>query len=254
MMNGIFDTHAHYDDDRFEADRHNILTYNNQNGVVGIINCAVDYASAAACQELADKYGFCYAAAGVHPENIPSDEVDITPLYTLLKHPKTVALGEIGLDYHWEDCAPRDVQKKWFEAQLQVARELDRPVIIHSRDAHADMLEILHRWRPKGVMHCFSGSVETAREILDLGLYIGLGGVVTFKNARRALEVAEAVPAERLLLETDAPYMAPEPFRGKTNLSVYIEHTAAAIARVKGLDAQELTDICRGNALRLFGI
>ena len=254
MMNGIFDTHAHYDDGRFDTDRHDILTYNNQNGVVGIINCAVDYASAQVCQQLADQYDFCFAAVGVHPENIPSNEVDIKPLYDLAKHPKTVAIGEIGLDYHWEDCAERSVQKAWFKEQLNVAKELDKPVIIHDRDSHADMLEILREYRPKGVLHCFSGSAEMAKEVTDLGMYIGLGGVVTFKNARKALEVAAAIPLDRLLLETDAPYMAPEPFRGKTNLSVYIEHTANAIAKVRNMDTQELIDVCRGNAQRLFGI
>lgn len=254
MMNGIFDTHAHYDDSRYDENRHETLIENNKNGVVGIINCAVDYASARVCQELANQYDFCFAAAGIHPENIPKDEVDIEPLYALLKHPKTVAVGEIGLDYHWEDCASPEIQKQWFEAQLDVAAQCNKPVIIHSRDAHSDMLEILKRYKPTGVMHCFSGSVEMAREILDLGLYIGLGGVVTFKNARKALEVAAEVPIERLLLETDAPYMAPEPFRGKTNQSAYIEYVAAAIGKVKNMEPQQVLDICRANALRLFGI
>ena len=254
MMKGIFDTHAHYDDARFADSLNDTLINNNQNGVVGIINCAVDYASADACLALADRYGFCYAAAGVHPENIPSEEVGVAPLYDLMKHKKAVAVGEIGLDYHWEDCAPKDIQQQWFCAQLKVANELDRPVIIHSRDAAADTLAIVREYRPKGVLHCFSGSAGSAKEYTDLGLYIGLGGVVTFKNARKALEVAKAVPIDRLLLETDAPYMAPEPFRGKTNQSMYIEYVAKAISEARNMDTQELIDRCRENALRLFGI
>ena len=253
-MKGIFDTHAHYDDARFAENLHDVLINNNENGVVGIINCAVDYASAKVCQKIADTFDFCYCAAGVHPENIPSETVDVAPLYELLKHEKTVAVGEIGLDYHWEDCAARDVQKEWFRAQLQVAKELDKPVIIHSRDASADTMEIIREFRPKGVLHCFSGSAETAKELTDMGMYIGLGGVVTFKNARKAVEVAEAVPLEYLLLETDAPYMAPEPFRGKTNQSMYISYVAESIAARRGMDGQALVDICRENARRLFGV
>lgn len=254
MMNNIFDTHAHYDDDRFADCLDAVLSENAQNGVVGIINCAVDYASAERLRALAEQYDFCHFAAGVHPENIPSHSVDTEPLYPLLQHKKAVAVGEIGLDYHWEDCAPKEVQREWFCAQLQVANELDLPAIIHDRDAHADTLEILRQYRPKGVLHCFSGSAEMAREITDLGLYIGLGGVVTFKNARKALEVAAAVPMDRLLLETDAPYMAPEPFRGKTNLSHYIAYVAKAIGEARGIEAQAVLDACRENARRLFGV
>ena len=254
MMKGIFDTHAHYDDARFADSLNDTLINNNQNGVVGIINCAVDYASADACLALADRYGFCYAAAGVHPENIPSEEVDVAPLYDLMKHKKAVAVGEIGLDYHWEDCAPKDIQQQWFCAQLKVANELDRPVIIHSRDAAADTLAIVREYRPKGVLHCFSGSAGSAKEYTDLGLYIGLGGVVTFKNARKAVEVAQWVPLNRLLIETDCPYMAPEPFRGRRSDSTMVPKMAEKIAELRGLPLETVAKATRKNAIDLFRI
>ena len=170
----------------------------------------------------------------------------------MLKHPKVVALGEIGLDYHWD--IPKDRQHRVFEEQLQLARELDVPVVIHDREAHGDVMEYIRRYHPKGLMHCFSGSVEMLKEVMKLGMSISLGGTVTFKNARVPVEVAAAVPLDRLLLETDAPYLSPVPFRGKRNDSRNIAYTAERIAEIKGMDAQELIDITTENAKKLYGI
>ena len=172
----------------------------------------------------------------------------------MLKEPKIVAVGEIGLDYHWLDACPKDRQQEVFATQLELARELALPVAVHDREAHADTLEFLKKYKPAGVVHCFSGSWETAREILDLGMYIGLGGVVTFKNARHAVEVARNIPLERLVLETDAPYMAPVPYRGKRNDSSLIPLVAEKIGELRGLEAQAVLDITAENAARLFGL
>lgn len=251
----IFDSHAHYDDSAFDSDREELLALLPQKGVCHVINAGASLKGSAASIALAEKYPYFHAAAGVHPEdagNLPADWIE--QLGRFLDHPKVVAVGEIGLDYHYEDACPREVQQQVFEAQLRLARERDLPVIVHDREAHGDTMALLRKYRPRGVVHCFSGSAEMAREVVALGMYVGLGGVVTFKNAKHPLEVAAAVPLERILNETDAPYMAPVPCRGKRCDSTMIPWSAAKIGEIKGVSAQEvLAQGCR-NAAALFGI
>jgi len=226
-----------------------------QKGVVGVINMGSDMESLRQTVELCDKYDYFYGAVGIHPEcaaDLPEDWLE--QVEALLSHPKIVAVGEIGLDYHWEDACPREKQKEVFLAQLELAKKHDLPVVIHDREAHGDMMEILRKYKPKGVVHCFSGSVELARETVALGMYIGLGGVVTFKNARHSVEVAKDIPLDRLLTETDAPYMAPVPFRGKRCDSSMIAYDAAKIAEVRGITAGEVLAAGCENACRLFKI
>ena len=259
---GIFDSHTHYDDAAFDADRDSLLrSVLPEKGVCGVVNCGADLASSAASAALAAKYAYIYAAAGIHPECVKdlADGWEET-LRSLLIKPKIVAVGEIGLDYHFAENAPRERQQEVFKRQVLLANELRTtdghrlPVVVHDREAHADTLRILQELRPAGVVHCFSGSVEMARQILDLGMYIGLGGAVTFKNARVPVEVAAMVPEDRLLLETDCPYMAPGPFRGTRNDSSLIAYTAERIAAARDTDPQALIVLARRNAERLFGI
>lgn len=253
-MPKIFETHAHFDDPSFDDDRDRVL--NEVHKTVGhIINCCASVRSLTAVPALSEKYGFMYFSAGLHPEEIT--DVDFSVLKQIeevAKHPKCVAIGEIGFDYHFDDGESKELQKKWFEEQLDIAKRLQKPVIIHSRDATADTLSVLRDHRPNGVMHCFSGSVETMKEVLSLGLYIGLGGPVTFKNARHAVEVASVIPLDRLLLETDAPYMAPAPFRGKRNDSSLIKYVAEKIAELRNLTYDEVLEITEKNAKTLFNI
>ena len=252
MLKNIFDTHAHYDDDAFDEDICQVLGGLTDKGVCGVINNACNMESARRSIELAEKYPHVFAAVGVHPHDVKDmTDADIDTLREMSRHEKVVAIGEIGLDYHY-DFSPRETQMKWLEKQLELALELDLPVFIHDREAHADTLEILKKYRPKGVIHCFSGSVEMAREIVNLGMYIGLGGAVTFKNARVPGEVARYVPLDRLLLETDAPYMTPVPFRGKRCTSDLISYTAEKIAAERNITAQQLCDITKENTLALF--
>lgn len=252
----IFDSHAHYHDAAFDDDRDALLAALPEKGVVGIINAADSIDSAAVCVRLAETHPYIYAAAGVHPEMAAGVDADTleTALQPFLAHEKTVAIGEIGLDYHYEDACPRAQQLAVFEAQLALAVKKNLPVIVHDREAHADTLRLLQQYRPCGVVHCFSGSVEMLREVLKIGMYIGLGGVVTFKNARQPLEVAAAVPADRLLLETDAPYMAPTPFRGQRCDSSLIPLAAEKIAALRGVTADEILHTAAANTRRLFGI
>lgn len=254
MYKNIFDTHAHYDDERFGEDRDELLSSLFKTSVSHIINCGCDLKSSLTTIELAERYPQLYAAIGVHAhEASECTAEDLAEIKKLYCHEKVVAVGEIGLDYYY-DFSPRDRQIEVFTQQIKLANELDLPVIIHDREAHEDTLNILKELRPKGVVHCFSGSREMAEEIVKLGLYIGLGGAVTFKNARRPIEVAEYLPLDRLLLETDAPYMTPVPFRGKRCDSAHIMYTAEKIAEIKGMDTRELIDICNNNAKELFGI
>lgn len=251
----IFDSHAHYDDAAFDADRDALLAALPAEGVCAVVNAASSLPSARASLSLAAQYPHIYAAVGIHPEEArPTTEADIAALRELYAQPGAVAIGEIGLDYHYEDACPREIQRRWFEAQLALATELRAPVIVHDREAHEDTMRLLRQYRPAGVLHCYSGSVEMMREVVRLGMYIGLGGAVTFKNARRPVEVAAAVPADRLLLETDAPYMAPVPLRGKRCDSRMIAHTAARIAEIRGCTIDELLEQTRQNACRLFAI
>ena len=250
----IFDSHAHYDDVRFSEDLPELLAALPAKGVVGVISCGVNAETSQFAAHLAATYDYIYAAAGFHPLNL--DDVPENPteiLRELLQNPKTVAVGEIGLDYYYEKTS-RDAQLRLFEQQLQVANELSLPVIVHDREAHEDTLRLLKQYKPRGVVHCFSGSVEMAKEVLNLGMYIGLGGAVTFKNAVKPVEVAKIVPQDRLLVETDAPYMTPVPFRGKRCDSGHIAYTAARLSEIRGEDTQALLDYTAENARRLFGI
>lgn len=249
----IFDAHAHYDDKWFDEDRDALLSSMKEGGVSYILSAAVDIPSAKVLLEYTKKYENFYACVGVHPENLEGlDDDYLSQIAALLQDKKALAIGEIGLDYHWE--IDRDSQHRVFLEQLKLSKELDVPVVIHDREAHGDMMDYLRKYRPKGLLHCYSGSVEMLKEVMKLGLYISLGGTVTFKNARVPLEVAAAVPLERLLLETDAPYLSPVPFRGKRNDSKNIAYTAERIAEIRGMDPQQLIDITTENAKRLFEI
>ena len=252
----IFDSHAHYDDPAFDADREELLArILPEAGVCNIINCGADLPSSEASIALAERFGTIYAAVGVHPECVKDAPEDFNGrLEALIGKPKVVAVGEIGLDYHFEENAPREAQIAAFERQVELANAHGLPVIIHDREAHGDTLEVLKRLKPAGVVHCFSGSVEMAREVLKLGMYIGLGGAVTFKNAKTPVEVAKIVPADRLLMETDCPYMTPVPFRGTRNDSSKIAYSAEKIAEVRGEEVQALLDQTRKNAETLFRI
>lgn len=254
MYRNIFDSHAHYTDKAFNDDRENMLGSLRESGICGVINCGADIESSVFSVELANKYDYIYAACGIHPEEadkIPENYIEI--LKNLARNEKCVAIGEIGLDYYWRQDN-KEKQKELFENQILLSKELDLPIIVHDREAHGDTLEILKKHKPKGVLHCFSGSPETAEEILKLGMYIGLGGALTFKNARKAVEVAEILPSDRLLLETDCPYMAPVPFRGKRNYSGYIPYIAEKVAEIKGIDPQTVLDITSENAKNLFDL
>ena len=249
----IFDGHAHYDDKWFDEDREEIFQLLPQQGVAYVVNNAIDLRTCEIAKGYSEKYPYIYFTAGFHPENLqdmPQDYLECLKKY--LNHPKCVALGEIGLDYYWD--IPKDLQLKVFKEQLQLAKELDVPVIIHDREAHGDTMDILREFKPKGLLHCFSGSVEMMREVMKLGLYISLGGTVTFKNARHSVDCAREVPLDRLILETDAPYLSPVPFRGKRNDSRNIKYVAEKIAEIRGMTTDEILEITMANAKRLYGI
>lgn len=254
----IFDTHAHYDDRQFENDRYSLLDSMKEDGIGTIVNNAADLESVETSLELAHRYDFVYAAVGVHPEN--AYELDDSKLLWLRDKshdPKAVAIGEIGLDYHYPDNPDRDTQIKWFRAQLRLALEEKLPVVIHSRDAAADTMEIMKEAASKGIVadiHCYSYSPEQALEYVKMGFYIGVGGVVTFKNGKKLKQTVDKIPLDRILLETDCPYMAPEPFRGSRNSSVYLPYVVKAIADIKGVTPQEVVDITEQNARKFYGI
>ena len=253
----IFDSHAHYDDERLLSCGDELFAELSKS-VAGIITCGCDFASCETAQSLAEKYGFVHFAAGIHPENVGSVEgLSIESVTTKItefsKHKKCVAIGEIGLDYYWtKDDIP--LQKKIFSAQLELSSALDMPVIIHDREAHADTLEMLKQYKPKGVVHSFSGSVEMSKEIFKLGMYIGISGVITFKNARKLPDVVKEMPLDRFLLETDAPYLAPVPFRGKVNNSAMIYFTAEKIGEIKGISTEDVLNFALENTKRLYDI
>lgn len=251
----IFDVHAHYDDEKFDEDREELLSNLPQMGVKSVVNASVDLSTAKKAIEFSEKYPFMYAAVGIHPENLEglSENYLATLADLYVNNKKVVAIGEIGLDYYWD--IPKEPQLKVFEEQLKLAIELDAPVVIHDREAHADTMRILKKYKPKKILlHCYSGSREMLKEIINLGAFISIGGVVTFKNARVPVEVCEAVPVERLFLETDCPYLSPVPFRGKRNSSEKIAFTAERIAEIKGMDTQTLIDITTKNAEVFFSI
>lgn len=248
----IFDSHAHYDDSRFDEIRDELFNALANNGVGGIVNCGCDGESSKKALEMAEKYDFIYAAVGIHPGNMDS-ETTVAEIEELAKHKKCVAIGEIGLDYYWtQDNKPQ--QKQVFCQQLELSKKIGLPVIVHDRDAHADTLEILKEYKPEGVVHSFSGSPEMAKELLDLGFYIGVGGVITFKNARRLPEVVKMLPEDRILLETDAPYLAPVPYRAKTNHSALIYYAAEKIAEIRGTDTEHILKVSFENAKKFFNI
>lgn len=254
MYNNIFDTHSHYDDEQFNDDRIELLSSMSDKGVVGIVTCGCDLASSRASQELASQFENVYFACGFHPENLEGSTLDDLKLIEeLARDKKCVAIGEIGLDYHWMSST-KEKQKEYFESQIKLAKALNMPVIVHDREAHGDTLDILKQTKPKGVLHCFSGSKEMAKEIINIGMYIGLNGVATFKNARKSLEVVKEIPPDRLVLETDCPYLAPEPHRGKRNDSSYIPFIVERIGEVLEKDAQDILDITYENARRLYSL
>ncbi len=253
----IFESHAHYDDKAFDEDRDALLGSLRENGIGYVLNIGANIQTTKNTVELAEKYPFIYGAAGVHPSDTDElDEEKMEWLKAQCAHPKIVAVGEIGLDYYWDE-PDREIQKKWFERQLQLAREVKLPVIIHSRDAAKDTLDIMKAARGEelgGVVHCFSYTKEIAREYLDMGYFFGIGGVVTFQNGKKLKEVVEYLPIEKILLETDSPYLAPVPYRGKRNSSLHIPLIAEEIAKIKGMDYDDVVNITEANAKKLFGI
>lgn len=252
----IFESHAHYDSHQFDEDREVLLGSMQENGVGTVVNICADWDSVTEVVEMVQNYPFMYSAVGLHPDEVGDlDEERFEFLKTQCQKEKVVAVGEIGLDYYW-DNESHDLQKKWFVRQLELARELSLPVIIHSRDAAEDTLQIMkeHAQGLRGVIHCFSYSKELAEEYVKMGFYIGIGGVVTFKNGKKLKEVAEVVPLERILLETDCPYLAPEPYRGKRNSSTYIPHIAQAIADIKGCTCEDVVAQTEANGKELFNI
>ena len=250
----VFDSHAHYDADQFDEDRDKLLSSMLENGVGTILNVGADWDSVTEVVELARKYPHVYAAVGLHPDEVGIlDEEKFAFLREQCKEEKVVAVGEIGLDYYW-DNGSHDIQKKWFIRQLELARERNLPVIIHSRDAAEDTLKIMkeHAQGLRGVIHCFSYSKELAKEYVKMGFHIGIGGVVTFKNGKKLKEIAQEIPLERMLLETDCPYLAPVPYRGKRNLSLYIPYIAQEIANLRGISYEEVVAQTEQNAKELF--
>ena len=250
----IFDTHAHYDASRFDSDRDTVLSALPGDGVGLVVDPGCDLPSSRAAVALAEKYSHVYAAVGVHPEDCAGfQDGDLAELRQLLRHPKAVAIGEIGLDYYWEENPPRDFQQIVFRKQLALASELDLPVIVHDREAHGDSLAIIQEFPTvTGVFHCFSGSPEMAAELLKRGWYLGFDGPITYKNAKRAPEVAAITPLDRMVVETDAPYMAPVPMRGKRNDSRYLPYVIEKLAAWKGVTVEEMTRITWENGRRLF--
>ena len=250
----IFDTHAHYDDSRFDGDRDAVLAALPEAGVELVLDPGCDLPSSRAAAALAERYGHVYAAAGIHPENCAGfQDADLAALRQLLAQPKVAAIGEIGLDYYWAENPPRDFQQMVFRKQLALAEELDLPVIVHDREAHGDSLSIIREFPAvTGVFHCFSGSPEMAQELLKRGWYLGFDGPITYKNARRAPEVAAITPLERMVVETDAPYLSPVPVRGRRNDSRYLPHVIAKLAEWKGVTPEEMTRITCENGKRLF--
>ena len=251
----FFDTHTHLDDKKFNEDRDELIASLKDEGISLLVNIGADMKSSKRSIELAEKYDFIYASVGVHPSDTKDmTERDIELLEEMAHHKKVVAIGEIGLDYYWnEPCA--EVQKEWFEKQLRLAKKLNMPYIIHDRDAHSDTLEIIKKVDyTNGVMHCFSGSAEMAKEVIKMGMYVSLSGTVTFKNAKKTKEVAEVVPIDRLLIETDSPYLTPEPFRGMRNNSAYVRYTAEEIAYIRGMTTEEIAKITMDNGKRFYNI
>lgn len=252
----LFDTHAHYDAEQFGQDRDAVLAGLPARGVSLAVNPGCDIPSSRTAVELAHAWPFLYAAVGYHPENCaPYDPAELDLLRDWAGDPRVVAVGEIGLDYYWEENPPKEHQRQVFRDQMALAEELDLPVIVHDREAHADSLAVVREFpRVRGVFHCFSGSAEMARELVKLGWMISFTGVLTYKNARKAIEAAQAVPIDRIMIETDSPYMAPVPHRGERNDSGYVRHVCAKLAEIKGLSFADCARITLENGKRFYGI
>ena len=250
-----FDTHAHYDDKAFDEDREQLLASMSEGNVSLIVNPAIDLESSKRAISFAEKYDFIYAAVGYHPEDISKfNEEDYLEVCKLAEHPKCVAIGEIGLDYYWDDTH-KEEQKEIFKRQIELALKLGKPVIIHDREAHGDSMEIISQYPElKGVFHCYSGSADMAKELLKRGWYLGFDGPVTYKNARKTIEVLEVCPLDRVLIETDSPYMSPVPLRGKRNDSRNLCHMVDKIAEIKGESSEKVAEITLDNGKRLFNI
>lgn len=253
----LFDTHAHLDAQQFDEDREEMIERARNAGVELIVNIGFDRQTIPTTMELIEKYDFIYAAIGWHPvESIHMQEGDLEWIEQLCQHPKVVAIGEIGLDYHW-DTSPKDVQERVFRDQIRLAKKLKMPIVIHNRDAHADVVRILKEEGASevgGIMHCFSGSVEVAKQCLDMNFYISFGGPVTFKNARVPKEVLKEVPLDRLLIETDCPYLSPHPNRGKRNEPSYVTLVAETVAEIKGKTLEEIAKITTENGRKCYRI
>lgn len=250
------DTHAHYDDKQFDDDRHSLIMQLNKNGIDRIVNIGSTIASSRFSVELAHRYDFVWAAVGVHPEECADmTDADIYALRALCADDRVVAVGEIGLDYHYADVSPKCNQWVWFIKQLKLAAQLDLPVVIHSREAAQDTFDIIKQSSVrKGVIHAFSGSAEMAEEYVKMGFYIGVGGVVTFKNGKSLVKTVERIPLDKIVLETDSPYLSPEPNRGRRNDSGNLKYVAAKIADIKGVDIGCVADITTKNAAVLYNI
>lgn len=262
MLYRIFDTHSHYDDEKFDNDREDLLQQMIMNGVEHIVNVAASMKGVSDTVQFVQKYPFFYGALGVHPDEVGNlTEEDMLTISEQVKsmnqaNKRIVAIGEIGLDYYWDE-APRELQKKWFIRQLQLAKELELPMIVHSRDAAQDTYEIMtteHAEKIGGVVHCFSYSVEMAQKYVEMGFYIGIGGVVTFKNGKKMKEVVDAVPLDRIVTETDCPYLAPSPNRGSRNDSQNIRFIIDEIANIKGMDVNVVQKVLYDNAFKLYRI
>lgn len=252
----FFDTHAHYDDERFDEDRAVLLSSMKEAGVGRIVNPGCTVETSRMAVDFSQQYDFMYAAVGIHPENCAgAGEAEFEAIEALAAEEKVVAIGEIGLDYYWEENPPRQFQREVFARQLALAEKLDLPVIVHDREAHGDCLDMVRAFpNVRGVFHCYSGSVEDARVLLDRGWYLGFDGPITYKNARKAPEVVQYMPMDRMLLETDSPYLAPVPFRGKRNDSRYLSYVAERIAQLRGMDAAAVEQATWDNANRFFGL
>ena len=254
-MTAIFDTHAHYDDKAFDEDREELLLSLPAQGIGRVVNVGSSLDSCKKTLELMDSYDYIYGAIGIHPSDTAElTEDDMDWLQARCGHGKCVAVGEIGLDYYWDE-PERELQKKWFVRQLELARQVEKPVIIHSREAARDTADILTAERAGeigGVIHCYSYTKETAKVYLDMGFFFGIGGVLTFKNARKLKEVVEYIPMDRIVLETDSPYLAPVPNRGKRNTSLNLPYVVSAMAQIKGLGEEEIRKITWDNAVRLY--
>ena len=249
----LFDTHAHMNDPAFDDDREAVLLGLKDKGVDRMMNVGCCLDSSKDCIAMAEKYPFVYASVGSHPDS--ADEVDeavIEQYRKMAQHPKVKAIGEIGLDYYYETI-PREIQQKAFRMQMELAREISMPVIVHERNAHDDGMRIAKEYKGvTGVFHCYSGSAEMARQLVDMGWYIGFTGVLTFKNARKAVETAQRIPLERIVLETDCPFMAPEPFRGRRNDPGYLYRMAERLAEIRGISVEEVQEVTTRNARNLY--